>query len=327
MEFSSNFNRLVLDLLPYIADLLFQQKVCELPGIGRFRLQYFPALSEQDHSLIYPPRVEIRFEELTEEPPLYLIRYLAQRENISEPQANAAFEKCILRLKLRLAEGEQLEIPAVGTLQRDSEGKTIFKAQTDRFRIWEPVQAVLLASEKAGIPENPAPETLLQPESPWRAALQRTENTRSRKRWWILAMLVLAVLIGMVLGLKECALSQGSSPVQHQAVLPAEMSPKPAPVTDSVIKQPAAVDTLKPSAETRADSIHYNIVFASFSDPAKAEKKYLKIKHWGHPIVLLRAPEEGVYRLAIPFYSPGSDTLENLKYVKKTYGNSAYLFH
>ncbi len=311
-----------MDLLPHIAELLFRQKSFELPGIGSFLLSYTPAILETGEGIILPPREKILFDESTEGSVTNLVRYLSQKEHLSEPQANAELEKSILRIKLSLAEGFPVELPELGTLKRNMEGKTEFFPIL-KNPVWEPVAAIAVPQPMAAI--LPAESPFAITDLPRQQALPGiTREHMPQRWWWVMAFLVFGLLIAMVLILRECALSTQppvasfKSQILHSpaAIPPVIQEAKTSLTRDSPVTRPELIK----------DSLHYNIVFASFTDPGLARKKYHKIRNWGHPVVLLQSVE-GNYLLAVPCYSSSSDTTAKLSEVRRNYGRTAYILH
>ncbi|HUX84556.1 MAG TPA: hypothetical protein VMV20_04945, partial [Chitinophagaceae bacterium] len=293
--------------MPHIAELLFRHKSFELPGIGRFLLSYSPARLESSEGFIFPPKEEILFDESTEGTISNLVRYLSLKEHISEPQANAELEKSILRIKLSLAEGYLVALPEIGSLKRNMEGKTEF-FPIRKNPVWERVSAIPLDRPQPALSKEESPFAIT--DIPRHQALPGlTREHLPQRWWWVLTMLVFGLLIAMVLILRECAVSN-KPPVASSRSQILHPSPTPPPLPLEAKTNPIR-KTLVTSPIRDMDSLHYNIVFASFTDPDLARKKYHKIRNWGHPVVLLQSVE-GKYLLAVPCYSASTDTAENL---------------
>jgi len=310
-----------VDIIRYTADLLYQQGSCEWPGVGRFRLQYSAAVIDSVNHLIFPPTEEIIFEELTEGVPLRMIRYIAQRENIPEPQANETFAKCMLHIKFQLTEGIAVPVPFLGSLQRDLQGKTSFTPLDRQFQLREPLQAIPLKDPEKQLVD--IPPTMVEAVVDHLGILPSNPgNSRfSIHHLWMLAMAIFLMLIGMVLFLRDCTQNKALNKVKK--ISPPTGSIR-TPVLHSAIKKLALQPVNQPGQPGITDSIRYYIVFASYSNQARAQKIYHRIRHWGHPVVIL-GDRNGPFRLAVPFWSKAGDTLKNLESVRKNYGPSAYI--
>jgi hypothetical protein len=312
-----------VNLLPYIADLLFRHKSCELPGIGRFSMVYFPSRPDAGLELVQPPYERIVFEESTEGSIVPLVRYLSLREHITEPKANAELEKAILRIKLSLAEGFRVEIPEIGSLSRNADGKTEFSPQQHDLQSWEPVEAHPIPKKSTTALTAAEPLPVTDPFYP--VLMPGTEQASvSGRWWWLIALVVFGLLIVMVLCLRQCAVSPQTT-ITSVTPLPIHAVPI-SPSRDSISRQALTLETKKRTPMAEADSIHFNIVFASFPDRLLARKKYLKIRHWGHPVALLKQ-QDGSFLLAVPCYTNTKDTSEKLSEVRRNYGKTAYILY
>ncbi|MHB1922159.1 MAG: HU domain-containing protein [Chitinophagaceae bacterium] len=307
----------------YIAEILAQYQECHLPGIGKFSLIYHPAQIKISDQLIEPPYQSILFNSSEEGSMENFILYITEREKISEFSANQRFEKFINQLKIKLSEGASIQIPWIGSLNRDPVENIHFQPAFSLKKGWTAIQAAVLLKEKipADRPKQdkirPHQEILVPPGSMEAGALSPW------KLIWMLLGLVAIILL--VFFLFKFTSPQNQYPSLPSRPLPELKKPGPSSASIVPLHPKPGLSAITSSTEVPVDSLKYYIVFASYGDSMHAVKQYQKLKNWGYTITLIPGPSRRHFHLAEFFDTPSKDSSLHLALVKKEFGRKAYI--
>lgn len=300
--------------------MLYRQQVCSLPRIGTFTLQPIPARYNVVDKTIYPPgRMIIFDEQWTDDGSCQA--WLSLKENLVPTVAMRKLEKYIEELKAALQTGEPLKLPGIGHLQADPMGHINFSQETlpgslDILQLAPVIRPDASPRITVGTTEMIGQQVVEH----LTAMPERPNNAfTSRFKWWWAAAPAAAVLAGLLIWF----VSSGSEPSENK---------------NNLAAQPAAVDTMTlheavtqtdsnniTPAATTADTLQYYVVFASYTDRAKAERQYRKLKGWGHNVAMYSTKDSSTFKLAIPFHSLAADTAANVDKIRKNYGGKVYL--
>lgn len=314
-----------MELAVHIASALLHHQQCTLPGIGSFRLEAKPAALNIADKKIKAPSQQIIFQADSEATNDDFVNYVAQRENIHVSIAQTKVEKFIAQLKELLATGKPVTIPTIGSLQQDPFGNLHFNAfqlipdLPDEAVECKPVLREQATTRRVGEVEQTGQQAV-------EYFTPILEKSRHPRRWLIQVLLVLVlspVVIGLLIYFVFHPAAQKEGPSGAARVIATDTLPPLRPEENEVQTEPsgAASQPVPP-----ADSIQYNVVFATYTHQAKAEKRYKQLKNWGHEVVLF-TKDSVHYLLAVPFTSLRADTSARLEAVKKKYGSKAFIVY
>lgn len=161
-----------VDVGAHIAELLFENDVVHIPGLGGFVSQYKPAGVDQILGKMLPPSKQITFDENLQVDDGLLTEALRQRYNLSLMDASGVVERYVKQVQDSLERKEIVLIPKVGRLYRDFENLIKYLPDTTNFN-----------TEAFGLPEVHAYPVAR--EEPAAAAKTTTAKTSAIKEvWW-----------------------------------------------------------------------------------------------------------------------------------------------
>lgn len=296
--------------LSHITDRLRRKGSVVLPGIGKLSLIYLPAQWDPAAGKITPPRQDIRFEKTKDTADNSFNQYVAQKLHITIEEAAGQWNKFLHRLQQE--DGSPIDIPEIGSIKREPATGWVFTPLQPGFATWEPVTAALVSHETAKA-------AVIPPVTP----VGMPETIQNNRPWWRIGIAAAGVIVLVILFLvilhrltkRETMLKPQKDTISNTIV---------AGTADSAAKTPPYQP---PPAIAASDSLHYNIVFATYTSVDRAEKQWRKLQNWGHHIVLLRNDTAAIFRLAVPFVSLPADTAAMLDEVKKDYGRNVYIVY
>jgi hypothetical protein len=114
----------------YICNLLLEHDCVIIPEFGGFVANYAPAKIHPTQHTFEPPYKQIAFNKNLTNNDGLLANAIAIGESYSFATANSKLEEEVLRLQIRLAKKENIELDAIGTLYLDVESNLQFKPAT-----------------------------------------------------------------------------------------------------------------------------------------------------------------------------------------------------
>lgn len=308
------------NFLSYIAARLLLEENAVLPGLGRFTVGETAAKWDPSENKIYPPVRQIEFERSRDSGDNSFLHYAAEQERIGVEEAISRWNEFASEIKKELAEGKAVEIPGLGRLENEPASGWMFTAFPPFIMEEEAVPAPLVRRDNSKVlPAGeiyPVPEDKELPEMPG--------DNPSRRRWGLAGLATLSVILLIMLffillhyiagGKKTVSPSGDTLPSRAATIV------KPDTTTAATTTAPAAQ-----AAVPSGDSIHYNVVFATYHHANLAEKQLKKLQSWGHDVVLLRNDSASLFRLAVPLYTLPGDTTAELETQKRNYGRQAYI--
>ena len=297
-----------------IHDLLQRQGRCLLPHIGLLALERWPARLEGQRLLPPGSRAVLR-PARPEDEACSLVKVIAERQHLDAAAAAARWEGLAGDILQKLAVGASIPIAGVGWLNINEDGSPRLDTGNEFPTLYAPLAAQL--SEPETPPSGgeaavaPAPDPVPELFLPRRGAA-----------WWAKygAATWVSVIV-LALGVVIWFTYRGLGARQRRQAAMEEMVEKSKEPNQTIDSLQQAIDS---SASQGPDTIAYTIVIGVYHDQVKAARQYNKMKHWGHPVVLLEKAS-GVFELGIPFRSLPADTTENLEKMRQTYGRQVFL--
>lgn len=112
-----------------ITSFIIQSKECKLADIGKFTIVTTPAKADIANKRITPAFKEILFNKREETISDELIKYVADKKNISSSEALADIKKWCADTKEKLKNGEAILLQSLGVLKKEPAGNIYFENQ------------------------------------------------------------------------------------------------------------------------------------------------------------------------------------------------------
>ena len=187
-------------LKSYIPKVLSENKIVLLQGVGTLRMNYRPAIINEDLSVMTAPREEIYFvpgDESQVDP--VLVKIVELIAIVDHAEATDLVHRFMQDLQKELRENGFITFPNVGWIKQDNWGNLFF----------EPAAEYIEMNSFFGLGSIELPEALSLAEQEALADLKRTANEESaasklqrekeRRRWgFIISALALLMVLGVV---------------------------------------------------------------------------------------------------------------------------------
>lgn len=312
-----------------------------MPEIGLLRLVRTPAEKSYQENRLGPPGLKIILEasHRPTKADYPIEEQIARSQGIPIDEAREAWTRTAELIREKLSTGSSVSLSGLGILNIGDEGQISFADTHVPTSLYEPLSVESLKktatkqpeASKGQLPIAEAPSSDTEAMSPeaepvpsWEAIREEEGRKRPdrqpRSRWWIAGSIVALLLVAWFTYKGTMQRRQRRSKIEH--ILTKENTPSARDLSDMDSEQLKS-DTLSqhPAA---SDSIHYDIVFASYNNKDRALHQYRKMRNWGHPVVLY-TQDSIIYKLAMPFTSLPDDTTVNLVNMMKLYGGKTYI--
>lgn len=122
-----------VDVGAYIADLLYEHDVVNLPGLGSFTGQYQSADIDHVQGRVHPPSKELAFNANLVLDDGVLVQYIQKKHLLSVKEAQRIVEDYVRQVQQALRNKEIVVFPKLGKLFQDYEGSLKFIAEGVNF--------------------------------------------------------------------------------------------------------------------------------------------------------------------------------------------------
>lgn len=175
-----------------ITSYLLQNKECTLDGIGSLQIETVSARIDSDSKEILPPAEEIIFKDQKTSTDAGLIKYIADKKNISIDEATEIYSNYCKDWKLKIDSGEELLLEPFGAIRKSPDGKIIFESEKlfnflQPIRVEEIYEAAAINSEK----ENDINDII----STNTIAEEEVVVERSHWGWWAAILFAIAFAV------------------------------------------------------------------------------------------------------------------------------------
>jgi nucleoid DNA-binding protein/cell division septation protein DedD len=166
-----------IDVGAYIADLLYDHDVVNLPGLGSFTGKYQPANIDHVQGKLYPPAKELAFNANLVLDDGVLVQYIQRKHQLSVEEAQRLVEDFVRKVRETLNNKEIVVLPKIGRLFRDYEGQLKFVAEGANFN-----------TDSFGLPAVqffPVRRLADQAAPPANASVREEKTTPAPKTTWV----------------------------------------------------------------------------------------------------------------------------------------------
>ena len=283
-----------------IVQHLYKNKSVTLQGIGTIHLNpsiIIPTGNEKDFVM---PENAFAFEYNLKAPEeASLIDFIVQQTRKIKPLATSDLESYSILAKQFLNIGKPLEIPGVGTIQKNQEG------------IYEFIQGNFVATKLEEIPKQISEKA----EEPVSFSHESTKNNTKKYFGIFLGFLVLA-LVGAAFYYFLFYNKQSSPELTEQVV---ETPPQTATVDSLKVADSTKTDTTThlntdslniqatPPVSIKTDSNGFKIVVKEYKTATAANKALTRLSKYNQRFMVINK-DSSTYQLALPFTLPITDT-------------------
>ncbi len=292
-----------------IVQYLYQNKSVSLQEIGNFHIApevIIPLDSDKDFQL---PADAITYEynlkALADEG---LVDFIVQKTRKIRPLAASDLESYTSLNKQFLNIGKPLIIDGLGTLQKNQIGKYEF-SQSSLFN-------TKTEAQPAEIKEKANEEISF-------STPKKTASGNNKNKSWLVIFILLFFILGAVALIYYWNMPKKETADETEKV---ENVTPTVPLKDSLL--PPADSTLNviaPAAAPKvADGYSFKVVIKTYTDLAKAQASYNRLKSYGH-MVMLTTKDSVNYQVKIPFTNPLADTSRIRDSLNKFYAAKTFI--
>lgn len=134
-----------------------KSKECNLPGIGALQIIHTPAIADVSGNRILSPSEEIIFKNDFHSASSGLVKYIADKKQIGQSEAEDLLNNFCKEWKERMNAGEKMNLETLGSIQKNADGFLFFERKKI-FNYWQPVsvdEVYQKAAEHASINAEP----------------------------------------------------------------------------------------------------------------------------------------------------------------------------
>ena len=315
-----------MDVVKYIGTFLLKNQFCYIHGLGNLELRRKAATVDGD--ALQGPQYTVA---LTSGGSIddNLAAFIANGEQTSISKAANALRDFATDARARLQSGEEVPVPGVGRFTRQG-GSIGFIA--DESLSYQPPSVPVLKNAKR-LEEEPTFKTVSSgPAATVASSASRSgvEHARPSIAWGkiiLVSLLVLAVIAGVVFGLRYLNAPDGTSepaPARSEATLPSEPLPVAADTTVQMAADTGAnLATPAPVAETGGA---YRVALNTYPTRAQADRRvrFLSTTALGNAAEVVTR-DSSTYQVVIPYSASLIDSTRVLDSLRRTYGGKAVL--
>lgn len=311
----------------YLSELLYRYNCVVIPGFGAFLTQRKSAVLHKASHTFYPPTKIVSFnEQLTSNDGL-LVSHMAEVEKMGYEIMLQRVTQLAAEWKRKLRQGERLQLPDVGELWLNKDGRIQF----------QPSEQVNFLTSSFGLsPFVSAPVTrevlkeqvvAMEEKIPFIISPEQRKQTFFRPYLKYAAIFLLTLSVGAT---AYRAYQQGldnQQLVREEAQEQVSRQIQEATFFDTA---PMELPTLTLDADTRATSTKtsqktHHIIAGAFRYKKNAEKKIQQLKRRGFEAAYLGTNDHGLHIVTYDRYTDREDALRALHAIRRTQSRDAWL--
>lgn len=327
-----------MDVAVYLKDHLLEKGNALIPGLGAFTSLYCAAFYEEATTLFHPPSRDYFFS-AEFHPDNILEKYIAEKENISNAEAEREIEEYVKDCWYILNKGQRLQLMGVGVIFKDENGKLQF--------VVDPL--LVRGGDFYGLESIPAQKH--EPPPP---------PVRKKRKFPLKAVLAGVMLLALILGglwvgklvnifqrkmelrgpLTDSIVTEKpiTAPVTKPVDTTARDSVNVSPTSTPVVIEPAPVPVEKPIAKTKtvpaestqpladlASGEHYYILAGCFRIEEGAKKFNQQLISKGYPSQILGKTGAGLTMVSYSAYDTKDQARQALEKIRQAGDSGAYI--
>jgi cell division protein FtsN len=320
----------------HIRQLLSEENRLTVPQLGTFATHHITAQILKDEGVILPPRKQVTLDDTEQEDSSHAFQnYVIKTEKIGVDEFNQSLKAYINKINEQISQYGLYEIPGVGYLKRNAEGKLLIENNTDYnllntayglpklyarpVQVASPPKGKSVKDEPAQqttAQKQPAPTKTSKKESTVNVPADEQSHNSTDKVWWLAMIPLIMLFIFLIyLMIDETAQLQFrawiSGDYQEQIItdIPSEESTDNISIDENTNNSNADNSTateltpeIQPepmqSAITESKG-GYMVVLGSLSKESAAEKLQKELAAKGIQTEIVYNSERKTYRIAI----------------------------
>lgn len=182
-------------MLTVLNSYLIQHKRLSIPGLGTIYVENVPARTDFINKRILPPTYHYRFDKYFDAPDKEFFAYLALQHQVADYEAIKWYNEWAYELRNRIRNEDAVAWEGVGVLKKDISGEIAFEAAgaIPDYLDDAPAERVIRqdARHKMLVGDRETTSTEM-------TEVLATESHVERTNWWIYALIIAAVLLGIL---------------------------------------------------------------------------------------------------------------------------------
>jgi nucleoid DNA-binding protein len=291
-----------MGIASYIADLLEENEMVIIPGVGAFVSDYQPARFDENGVFLLPPDRMVSFNPDIRTDDGVLLNYLVQRFKVTTPQAHKLLDQFTDDLEYRLYSGEPVALENIGVLTK-SGNRILFEAERKKFSHSGAFGMSPVAARPAGTNRDQQPGTNTISEKP----NVKKRNTR------ILALIGLVVVAVLTIWYLSRTLPGHPDKTTIESVAGAGNTPGTIPIVpeDSLSGGSNRDTTENDIKMTVKEAGLYYLIGGSFKSQVNADECIIEMSGKGYqPVSLGRKGQ--FYLVALESFKSENEALKAL---------------
>ncbi|MBC7850152.1 MAG: hypothetical protein H7Y31_10475 [Chitinophagaceae bacterium] len=171
---------------------LLQHKSLSIPGLGTIFIERVPAQSDFVNKQLLPPSYHYRFDKYFDAPDKDFFTYLALQRDMADYEAIRWYNEWAYELRNRIRTDNPIRLEGVGLLHKDHSGDIVFEAEKQVPAYLQPVAAVRVIRSQAKHTVLVGDRELTNDQA---VDVIHEEPLRERSRWWIFAIIIVAIAL------------------------------------------------------------------------------------------------------------------------------------
>ncbi len=295
-----------------IVQHLYHNKKVTLQGIGTITLNpaiVLPAENDKDKNFVMPDNAfefEYNLKAVEDEA---LISYIVQHTSKILPLASADLDSYVMLAKQFLNIGKPLLIEGVGTIQKNQAGDFQF---TPGHFVTPRIDDI-----PKQLREKRDESVSFESEGP-------VNNTRRNGTIFFVLLLIAAIAFGIYYFTTNTQSEEAEVlPLTDTTTTPIQTDTS---FVDTTARQPVVDTTLNTTTAPaiKTDNSNFKIVLKTYPSAESAQKAFKKLTTYGHKLVVVQVDSFN-YQLAIPFFTPVSDTTRARDSLKRFFGGKPFV--
>lgn len=305
----------------YIQELLYRYNCVVVPDFGAFLAGIRPAILHRATNTFDPPTKVLSFNEQLSSNDGLLVSYMANAENVSYEEKLKEIQGIALGWKKQMRQGKRLELPDIGELWLNKEGKIQF----------QPLQQINYLTSSYGLSSVVSPkvtrevlkEEVLQMEE--RIPFMITPEERQRHSFRPYLKYAAIVLLAVATGLTGFRVYEDSR-VATQLAREAAQEEVTRNIQEATFfnSKPLELPPLSLEVKIKPNGIHH-VIAGAFRVQENADKKVRQLRKKGYEAAYLGINKYGLHQVSYASFAEPEEALKYLRTIKQTVSRDAWL--
>jgi len=310
-----------METAKYIQELLYRYNCVVVPGFGAFLAQIRSAVLHRGSQTFDPPAKVLSFNgQLTSNDGL-LVSYMANAEGISYEEKLQQTQEQALEWKKELRQGKRLQLPNIGELWLNREGKIQFQPDQQINYLTSSFGLSTVVSPK--VTREVLKEEVVQLEE--RIPFIITPENRNRKSFRPYLKYAAILLLALATGLTGLRVYQANREANQLAREDAqEALTRTIQEATFFNSKPLELPPLALDVTIKPKGIHH-VIAGAFRIKNNADKKVQELRSQGYNAAYLGVNKYGLHEVTYASFAEPEEALKFLRKIKRTVSPDAWL--